>query len=87
MKLDRIPKQKAEQMIVYGEDKGFSMIKLGGEYYTIYHRVYENTFYDILQMETLSSNEQECVTTFYILDIQEVDMLLHRNKADTGGVI
>ena len=63
------------------------MIKLGGEPYTIYHREFENTFYDILQMDTLSSDKQECITTFYILDIQEVDMLLHRNKADTGGVI
>ena len=80
MKLNQISKQQAEHIIVYGQDKGFNMIKLGGEPYTIYHREYENTFYDILQMDTLSSDEQECITTFYILDSDEVDEMLNRKK-------
>lgn len=80
MKLNRISKQQAEHIIVYGQDKGFSMIKLMDEYYTIYHRIYEDIFYDILSMETTSDDMSESVTTFYILDSNEVDIMLHRKK-------
>lgn len=87
MKLDRISLIQAEKLITQGIDKGFSMIKLLDTPYTIYHRIYNNVLYDILQMETFIDDDigqvktnTNCVTTFYILDSNEVDIMLKRNR-------
>lgn len=84
MKLTKITKQKAEHLIVYGKDQGFNILKIKDIPLTIYHREYENKHYDIAEMntETTDNNtgEQIVVTTYYLLDPQEVLQLFEYNE-------
>lgn len=65
MKLNRINSKEAENIIVYGEDKGFSVFTLNNDVYNVYHRVYNNKHYDILEMTV------QDITLFYLLDHNE----------------
>lgn len=41
MKINRILKKQAEEIIVYGENQGFSLISLIGKNVTVHHRNYK----------------------------------------------
>ena len=80
MKLAKMTTQTAEHVIVYGEDKGFSMVKIKDIPLTIYHREYKGEVYDIAEMNTETNNYDEkgdpiVVTTFYLLDHDEVKQI------------
>lgn len=76
MYLESITTKQAENIIINGLDKGFSIITIQENTYNIYHRIYENKQYDILEMVT--EYEDESITTFYILDSDEVKLLLNK---------
>lgn len=83
MKLERIPNEQAERIIVYGEDKAFTIFGLDGQNYTIYHRIYEGVYYDILEMITTNGLEiyddgYDEVQTFYKLDPEEVKIMFKK---------
>lgn len=69
MKLTRIHNDRAEKIIVEGEDKAFTLLPLDEKVYTIYHRIYEGNYYNILEMITKSDSIE--ITTFYLLDPEE----------------
>lgn len=76
MKFKRISQEKAERIIVYGKGAGFSIINIAGTNYTIYHRLYENTFYNIAQMSLYDELREEPVYAFYIFDNEDVKTIL-----------
>lgn len=76
MYLESITTKQAENIIINGLDKGFSIITIQENTYNIYHRIYENKQYDILEMVT--EYKDESITTFYILDSDEVKLLLNK---------
>ncbi len=76
MKLNKLPKEQAEKIIVYGKDKGFSMIKIKDIPLTIYHREYKDKHYDIAEMNTYITDKENTITTFYELDPEEVKQIL-----------
>ena len=78
MKLTNIHNDRAEKIIVEGENKSFTVFSLDGQVYTIYHRIYKGEYYDVLEMIT-KSNDVE-ITTFYLLDPDEVKELLKNLK-------
>lgn len=73
MKLDKISQDKAEKIIVNGNNKSFSTFTFKGDNYTIYHREYNRKHYDILEMITSDGDIE--ITTFYELDPNEVKEL------------
>lgn len=83
MKLERLLRTEAEHIIVYGTDKGFSMVSIMDIPLTIYHREYEGKHYDIAEMNTdveKEDGEDETITTFYKLDPDEVLQILNLDK-------
>lgn len=74
MKLNKISDDLAKKIIVEGEDKAFTIFNFKGNDYTIYHRIYENKYYDILEIVTLVNNIE--MLTYYILDSEEVKQLI-----------
>ena len=79
MKLNRISEQQAQEMIVYGKDKGFSIVEPAGVLLTIYHRIYKDKRYHIGAMMTTihdkEGNEVD-IPTYYLLDELEVTQLI-----------
>ena len=76
MKFKRISQEKAEQIIVYGKGAGFSIIKLIDQNYTVYHRVYEDKYYDIAQLSIYDNINDKTIDVFYIFDHNEVKTIL-----------
>ena len=76
MKFRRISQEKAERIIVYGKGAGFSIVNIAGTNYTIYHRVYEDIFYNIAQMSLYDELREEPVYAFYIFDNEDVKTIL-----------
>ena len=48
MKLNKISNDLAKKILIEGEDKAFTIFNFKDNDYTIYHRIYENKYYDIL---------------------------------------
>lgn len=82
MKLNKLTKEQAEEIIVYGEDKAFSMITIKDIPLTIYHREYKGKHYDIAEMNTYIVYKEETITTFYQLDPEEVKKIIGGNTND-----
>lgn len=76
MKFKRISQEDAEKIIVYGKGAGFSIIKIAGTNYTIYHRIYEDVFYNIAQMSLYDEFRKETISKFYIFDNEDVKTIL-----------
>ena len=76
MKFKRISQERAEKIIVYGKGAGFSIVKLAGTNYTIYHRVFENKFYNIAQMSIYDEENDKTIYVFYIFDNEDVKTIL-----------
>lgn len=79
MKLNRITKQEAEKIIVYGIDEGFYSVSFAQIPLTIYRRNLDNKQYYIAEMNTAGFNEkgkEVTVTTFYKLDPKEAIQML-----------
>lgn len=74
MKLNKISNDLAKKIIIEGEDKAFTIFNFKDNDYTIYHRIYENKYYDILEIITLVNNIE--ISTYYILDPEEVRQLI-----------
>lgn len=86
MKLNRISNEKAERIIVYGEDKAFTVFEFDRLLYTIYHRIYEGIYYDILEMvitngKNINDEDYEEIQTFYTLDPEEVKLMFKTEKS------
>ena len=78
MKLTNIHNDRAEKIIVEGENKSFTVFSLDSQVYTIYHRIYKGEYYDVLEMITKSDDVE--ITTFYLLDPNEVKELFKNLK-------
>ena len=76
MKFERISQERAEKIIVYGKGAGFSIVKLADTNYTIYHRVFNDRFYNIAQMSIYDEANDETVYVFYIFDNEDVKAIL-----------
>lgn len=76
MKFERISQERAEKIIVYGKGAGFSIVKLADTNYTIYHRVFDDRFYNIAQMSIYDEANDETVYVFYIFDNEDVKAIL-----------
>lgn len=76
MKIERLTQERAAEIIVYGENQGFSYTKLCGENATIHHRNYEGEHYDIIEMELYIESQDEYVTVFYKADPKEILQIL-----------
>lgn len=76
MKFERISQERAEKIIVYGKGAGFSIVKLADTNYTIYHRVFDDKFYNIAQMSIYDEANDETVYVFYIFDNEDVKAIL-----------
>ena len=74
MKLNKISNDLAKKIIVEGEDKAFTIFNFKGNDYTIYHRIYENKYYDILELTILIDNTE--ISAYYLLDHEEVKQLI-----------
>ena len=74
MKLNKISNDLAKKILIEGEDKAFTIFNFKDNDYTIYHRIYENEYYDILEIITLVNNIE--ISTYYILDPEEVRQLI-----------
>lgn len=76
MKFKRISQEQAEQIIVYGKGAGFSIIKIIDQNYTIYHRVYDDKYYDIAQLSIYDNVNDQTIDVFYIFDHDDVKTIL-----------
>lgn len=76
MKYERISQERAEKIIVYGKGAGFSIVKIADTNYTIYHRVYEDKFYNVAQMSVYDEENDVTVDVFYIFDNDDVRLML-----------
>ena len=76
MKIKRLVKKEAEDIIVNGKDRGFSIIEFQELPLTIYHREYQNKYYDIAELIIHEENSSSEVVLFYELDPEEVTQLL-----------
>lgn len=76
MKIKRLVKNEAENIIVNGENNGFSIIEFQGSPLTIYHRKYQNKHYEIAELIIHDENSSSEVVLFYELDPEEVTQLL-----------
>ena len=76
MKFERISQERAEKIIVYGKGAGFSVVKIANTNYTIYHRVFEDKFYNVAQMSIYDEANDETVYVFYIFDNEDVKAIL-----------
>lgn len=76
MKYERISQEKAEKIIVYGKGNAFSIVNLAGTNYTIYHRIYEDKYYDIAEMNIYDDVNELDMSVFYIFDPDEVKLIL-----------
>lgn len=81
MKFQRIDKEKAQDIIVNGKGNAFSQIKLVDKLTTIYHRLYNDKYYDIAEMIYTDGNDNE-IFVFYIFDKEEVKQLLGKNPEE-----
>ena len=85
MRMDRISRDEAEDIIVNGYGNGFSQIVLLGNLFTIYHRLYDNEYLNIAEVtyDFIDTCEEERqVVMFYILDNSEVMDLLGFNPEE-----
>ena len=76
MKINRILKKQAEEIIVYGENQGFSLISLIGKNVTVHHRNYKGKHYDILELEFDIDNKGNTISVFYETDPKEILQIL-----------
>ena len=76
MKFKRISQEQAEQIIVYGKGAGFSIIKIIDQNYTIYHRVYDDKYYDIAQLSIYDNVNDQTIDVFYMFDPDGVKAIL-----------
>lgn len=76
MKITRLTQEMAEEIIVNGENQGFSYCKLAGEDTTVHHRNYKGKHYDILEMEIYAESIGKYVTVFYETDPKEILQIL-----------
>lgn len=74
MKLNKISNDLAKKIIVEGEDKAFTIFNFKDNDYTIYHRIYENKYYDLLELTILIDNTE--ISAYYLLDHEEVKQLI-----------
>ena len=85
MYMSRISRDEAEDIIVNGQGNGFSQIVLLGNLFTIYHRFYDNEYWDVVEVTYNFiddyGDEQQSVV-FYILDSGEVIDLLGFNPKE-----
>ena len=70
MYMSRLSRDEAEDIIVNGQGSGFSQIVLLGNLFTIYHRFYDNEYWDVAEVTYNFiddyGDEQQSVV-FYIL--------------------
>lgn len=76
MKFERISQERAEKIIVYGKGAGFSVVKIADTNYTIYHRVFEDKFYNVAQMSIYDDENDNTIYVFYIFDNEDVKTIL-----------
>ena len=81
MKFQRVSKEKAQDIIVNGKGNAFSQVNLIDKLTTIYHRLYDNKYYDIAEMIYSNENDNE-ISVFYILDKEEVKQLLGKDPEE-----
>ena len=82
MKLERLPTEKAKHIIVYGEDKGFSVFVFKGEFYNVYHRKYEDRIYDIVEITVYDKTTNKDISVYDLLDHKEAVELLRLKEGD-----
>ena len=85
MYMSRISRDEAKDIIINGQGNGFSQIVLLGNLFTIYHRFYDNEYWDVAEVTYNFIDdcgyEQQSVV-FYILDSCEVIDLLGFNPKE-----
>ena len=76
MKFKRITQEQAETIIVYGKGDGFSIVNLAGKDYTIYHRIYNNKYYDDAEADYSDYDKGDGLKVFYLFDPDDVRLIL-----------
>lgn len=76
MKFKRITQEQAETIIVYGKGDGFSIVNLADKDYTIYHRIYNNKYYDVAEADYSDYSKGDGLKVFYLFDPEEVKQIL-----------
>lgn len=76
MKLTKMTTKTTRYIIVYGEDKGFSLVKIKDIFLIVYHRELYDKHYDIAEMsieleEYIKDGKPEIATRYYLLDPKE----------------
>lgn len=82
MKLKRIHNDQAENIIVNGSGRGFSQVKLVGRLVTIYHRIFNDKYYDIAEIPYYDDVNKKEIQIFYEFDKEEVKQLLGKDPEE-----
>lgn len=84
MKYKRLDADLAKRMIVEGKGNAFSIVKIGDTQYTIYHRQWEDKYYEIAELETpIDDTGVKTFSVFYEFDVEEVKQLLGKDYSYT----